>query len=159
MKRVVGALNPKLDGFEASCFDGHYITGDVQPGGLRRSWSPAPLQAEEEDDNPLAAGAAERRRSARDPEGRPARRCAAGHAGRARGPAALALGRELRGAVPDQLLRAPRRRHRRARFANEEEAFVYSRFSNPTVTMMERRLAALEGTRAASPPAAAWRPS
>jgi O-succinylhomoserine sulfhydrylase len=34
------------------------------------------------------------------------------------------------------------------RFANEEEAFVYSRFSNPTVTMMERRLAALEGTEA-----------
>jgi O-succinylhomoserine sulfhydrylase len=36
-----------------------------------------------------------------------------------------------------------------ARFANEEEAFVYSRFSNPTVTMMERRLAALEGCQAA----------
>jgi O-succinylhomoserine sulfhydrylase len=35
-----------------------------------------------------------------------------------------------------------------ARFANEEEAFVYSRFTNPTVTMMERRLAALEGTEA-----------
>lgn len=34
------------------------------------------------------------------------------------------------------------------RFANEEEAFVYSRFSNPTVMMMERRLAALEGTEA-----------
>jgi O-succinylhomoserine sulfhydrylase len=33
-----------------------------------------------------------------------------------------------------------------ARFANEEEAFIYSRFTNPTVTMMERRLAALEGT-------------
>jgi O-succinylhomoserine sulfhydrylase len=32
-----------------------------------------------------------------------------------------------------------------ARFANEEEAFVYSRFSNPTVMMLERRLAALEG--------------
>ena len=29
MKRVVGALNPMLDGFEASCFDGVYITGDV----------------------------------------------------------------------------------------------------------------------------------
>ena len=29
MKRVVHALNPKLAGFEASCFDGHYITGDV----------------------------------------------------------------------------------------------------------------------------------
>jgi amidophosphoribosyltransferase len=29
MKRVVAALNPKIVGFEASCFDGHYITGDV----------------------------------------------------------------------------------------------------------------------------------
>ena len=29
MKRVVGALNPALRGFEASCFDGVYITGDV----------------------------------------------------------------------------------------------------------------------------------
>jgi amidophosphoribosyltransferase len=33
MKRVVKALNPKLDGFEASCFDGHYITGDVSEAG------------------------------------------------------------------------------------------------------------------------------
>ncbi|MDO9284243.1 MAG: aminotransferase class I/II-fold pyridoxal phosphate-dependent enzyme, partial [Aquabacterium sp.] len=32
------------------------------------------------------------------------------------------------------------------RFAEEEEAFTYSRFTNPTVMMMERRLAALEGT-------------
>ena len=32
-----------------------------------------------------------------------------------------------------------------ARFANQEEAFVYSRFTNPTVMMMERRLAAMEG--------------
>jgi amidophosphoribosyltransferase len=29
MKRVVGALNPAVAGFEASCFDGHYITGDI----------------------------------------------------------------------------------------------------------------------------------
>ncbi len=29
MKRVVAALNPAIAGFEASCFDGHYITGDV----------------------------------------------------------------------------------------------------------------------------------
>jgi len=29
MKKVVKALNPGLDGFEASCFDGVYITGDV----------------------------------------------------------------------------------------------------------------------------------
>jgi O-succinylhomoserine sulfhydrylase len=35
-----------------------------------------------------------------------------------------------------------------SRFANEEEAFIYSRFTNPTVTMFERRLAALEGAEA-----------
>ena len=35
-----------------------------------------------------------------------------------------------------------------ARFANEEEAFIYSRFTNPTVMMMERRLAAMEGAEA-----------
>jgi len=29
MKRVVGALNPAVGSFEASCFDGRYITGDV----------------------------------------------------------------------------------------------------------------------------------
>ncbi|MEO8311362.1 MAG: amidophosphoribosyltransferase [Caldimonas sp.] len=29
MKRVVAALNPKLDGFEASCFDGVYIAGEA----------------------------------------------------------------------------------------------------------------------------------
>ena len=34
------------------------------------------------------------------------------------------------------------------RFAGEEDGYTYSRFSNPTVTSMERRLAALEGTEA-----------
>ena len=29
MKKVVAALRPGLSGFEASCFDGHYVTGDV----------------------------------------------------------------------------------------------------------------------------------
>ncbi len=29
MKRVVGLLNPAVLGFEASCFDGQYVTGDV----------------------------------------------------------------------------------------------------------------------------------
>jgi amidophosphoribosyltransferase len=29
MKRVVSAINPLVQGFEASCFDGHYITGDI----------------------------------------------------------------------------------------------------------------------------------
>ncbi|NMM06345.1 O-succinylhomoserine sulfhydrylase [Polaromonas sp.] len=34
------------------------------------------------------------------------------------------------------------------RFANEEEGYIYSRFTNPTVTSMELRLAAMEGTEA-----------
>lgn len=34
------------------------------------------------------------------------------------------------------------------RFANEEDGYIYSRFTNPTVTSMEQRLAALEGTEA-----------
>jgi O-succinylhomoserine sulfhydrylase len=34
------------------------------------------------------------------------------------------------------------------RFAGEEEGYTYSRFTNPTVTSMEQRLAALEGTEA-----------
>ncbi len=29
MKRAIGSLNTKLDGFDASCFDGVYITGDI----------------------------------------------------------------------------------------------------------------------------------
>jgi len=49
MKRVVAALNPKLEGFEASCFDGVYIAG----GG----------SADE-----LAAMAADRQRSVEDDE-------------------------------------------------------------------------------------------
>jgi O-succinylhomoserine sulfhydrylase len=34
------------------------------------------------------------------------------------------------------------------RFANEEDGYIYSRFSNPTVASMEARLAAMEGTEA-----------
>jgi amidophosphoribosyltransferase len=29
MKQAIGSLNPKLSGFDASCFDGVYVTGDV----------------------------------------------------------------------------------------------------------------------------------
>ena len=29
MKQAIGSLNPKLDGFDASCFDGVYVTGDI----------------------------------------------------------------------------------------------------------------------------------
>ena len=36
MKRVVGALNPAVEGFEASCFDGEYVTGDVSASDFER---------------------------------------------------------------------------------------------------------------------------
>ena len=116
MKRVVGALNPKLDGFEASCFDGIYITGDVSAEDFASMERQRRLQFDEDEEQPaLAPGAAGRGDHAMTiprvdlpPGVRP------GHAGRARGPAAHALGRKLRGAVPHQFLRAPRRRHRGA---------------------------------------------
>ena len=34
MKDAVRAVNPRLTEFEASCFDGRYITGDITPGYL-----------------------------------------------------------------------------------------------------------------------------
>jgi len=49
MKRVVGALNPKLDGFEASCFDGHYITGDVSDSDFAKMEAQRRLQFDEEE--------------------------------------------------------------------------------------------------------------
>src|SRR2546428_11647083 len=47
------------------------------------------------------------------------------------------------GYVYDSSLTAERR------FKNEEPGYQYSRFSNPTVTMFEQRMAALEGAEAA----------
>jgi amidophosphoribosyltransferase len=36
MKNVIGALNPKLEGFDASCFDGVYVTGDITAEDILR---------------------------------------------------------------------------------------------------------------------------
>src|SRR5436853_1960087 len=47
------------------------------------------------------------------------------------------------GYVYDSSVRAEKR------FRNEEPGYQYSRFSNPTVTMFEQRMAALEGAQAA----------
>jgi len=49
MKRVVAALNPKLDGFEASCFDGHYVTGDISAEEFAAMESQRKQQGEEEE--------------------------------------------------------------------------------------------------------------
>ena len=50
MKRVVAALNPRLDGFEASCFDGHYITGDVSAEDFATLEAQRRAQGQDEDD-------------------------------------------------------------------------------------------------------------
>jgi amidophosphoribosyltransferase len=50
MKRVVKALNPRLSGFEASCFDGVYVTGaDVTAADVAAMASQRSSQGEEEE--------------------------------------------------------------------------------------------------------------
>jgi amidophosphoribosyltransferase len=64
MKRIVRALNPRIDGFEASCFDGHYVTGDVSVAEFEAIEAQRRSQPDEEDDpgrSRLALQAAEDR--------------------------------------------------------------------------------------------------
>jgi amidophosphoribosyltransferase len=49
MKKAVGSLNPRLDGFEASCFDGCYITGDVSADDFAAIRTQRASQGDEED--------------------------------------------------------------------------------------------------------------
>jgi amidophosphoribosyltransferase len=49
MKRVVKALNPKINGFEASCFDGVYVTGDVSADDFIAIETQRRTQGEEEE--------------------------------------------------------------------------------------------------------------
>ena len=49
MKRVVKALNPEISGFEASCFDGVYITGDVSAEDFAAMESQRASQPDEEE--------------------------------------------------------------------------------------------------------------
>ncbi|MBL8327288.1 MAG: amidophosphoribosyltransferase [Rubrivivax sp.] len=50
MKRVIRALNPAVAGFEASCFDGHYITGDISLDDFAAIEQQRRSQATEEDE-------------------------------------------------------------------------------------------------------------
>jgi amidophosphoribosyltransferase len=36
MKRAIGSLNRKIEGFDASCFDGIYVTGDITADDITR---------------------------------------------------------------------------------------------------------------------------
>ena len=50
MKKAIGSLNPKLDGFDASCFDGVYVTGDIDAAGIARLNESRVGQEEQDDD-------------------------------------------------------------------------------------------------------------
>jgi amidophosphoribosyltransferase len=51
MKRVVGALNTTLNGFEASCFDGVYIPGDVSAADFTAMAEQRKAQGDEEENS------------------------------------------------------------------------------------------------------------
>ncbi|MGE4239471.1 amidophosphoribosyltransferase [Ramlibacter sp.] len=36
MKKAIGSLNARIEGFDASCFDGVYVTGDINPEDIAR---------------------------------------------------------------------------------------------------------------------------
>jgi amidophosphoribosyltransferase len=36
MKKAIGSLNPRIHGFDASCFDGVYVTGDITAADIAR---------------------------------------------------------------------------------------------------------------------------
>ncbi|AOS78177.1 MULTISPECIES: amidophosphoribosyltransferase [Hydrogenophaga] len=50
MKQAVGSLNAQLDGFDASCFDGVYVTGDITPQDIERLNQGRPQSEEGEED-------------------------------------------------------------------------------------------------------------
>ncbi len=55
MKRAIGSLNPKLDGFDASCFDGVYVTGDIDTEAISRMNGNRPrIEETDEDSSRLA---------------------------------------------------------------------------------------------------------
>ncbi|MDM0002224.1 amidophosphoribosyltransferase [Variovorax sp. J22P240] len=51
MKRAIGSLNPRLDGFDASCFDGVYVTGDIDTEAITRMNGNRPRVEETEEDS------------------------------------------------------------------------------------------------------------
>ena len=51
MKRTIGFLNPAIKGFDASCFDGVYVTGDITQEDILRLNSNRVGADENQDDN------------------------------------------------------------------------------------------------------------
>ena len=50
MKKAIGSLNTQLDGFDASCFDGVYVTGDITSEDIARMGASRVNAGEDEED-------------------------------------------------------------------------------------------------------------
>lgn len=50
MKKAIGSLNPQLDGFDASCFDGVYVTGDISAESIELLHQERPTGGFEDDE-------------------------------------------------------------------------------------------------------------
>ena len=50
MKKAIGSLNPQLDGFDASCFDGVYVTGDISAESIELLYQERPKETVEDDE-------------------------------------------------------------------------------------------------------------
>ncbi len=51
MKQAIGSINPAISGFDASCFDGVYVTGDITPEQITQLNSGREQAQEGEEDN------------------------------------------------------------------------------------------------------------
>ena len=51
MKRTIGELNPRIQNFDASCFDGIYVTGDITEGDIARLRAQRPAATEPGEDD------------------------------------------------------------------------------------------------------------
>jgi amidophosphoribosyltransferase len=51
MKKAIGLLNPAITGFDASCFDGVYVTGDITLEDIERLNANRVVGDENQDDN------------------------------------------------------------------------------------------------------------
>ncbi len=51
MKRAIGSLNPAITGFDASCFDGVYVTGDINADDIERMNANRVTAEEGQEDN------------------------------------------------------------------------------------------------------------
>ena len=112
MKKAIGALNKRIADFDASCFDGVYVTGDItsptSSASTKTAWAVTRTRKTH-----LAPGLAQpRRMKTRAMSTKPlASRTASRDAGRPHGGGPQPVRRKLRGPVPHQRLCAARRRH------------------------------------------------